>query len=130
MLLGATEARYDVVVDTGDGPRRLAGLGLTFVSEFGADQFLHRVDDALSAQVWPQARALRAARSDVRHRESAAVAWPAAQASRTLNWPLACCLVSTLSLRDSTNARKLVNPSDFSVKAGSIRCIWLFTPAA
>lgn len=51
VLLGATEARYEVVVDTVDGPRRLAGLGLAFVSEYGADQFVHRVDDALSAQV-------------------------------------------------------------------------------
>ena len=53
-----------------------------------------------------------------------------AQANRTVNCPLACCLETTLSLRDSTKSRNVVNPSDFSVKAGSIRCIWLLTPAA
>lgn len=39
-------------------------------------------------------------------------------------------LDTTWSLRDSTNSRNVVNPSDFSLKTGSIRFIWFLTPAA
>gem|GEM_PF-4513422 len=70
-------------------------------------------------------------RGAVMHLGSAPIAAGAvAQASRTANCPLVPALDTTWSLRDSTNSGNVVNPSDFSLKAGSIRCIWLLTPAA
>ncbi|WP_460629781.1 hypothetical protein [Intrasporangium mesophilum] len=49
LLLGASEARYEIVVDTQTGPQRLAGVGLTFASREAADLFVRRIDDALAA---------------------------------------------------------------------------------
>ena len=50
--------------------------------------------------------------------------------SRTISWPLPSTLDSTACDRDSTKARKVEKWSVFSLKAGFIRCIWLFTPPA
>jgi hypothetical protein len=80
------------------------------------------------ARCVPQAPSPIAQLSNVGDAPIAAAA--VAQASRTANCPLVPALDTTWSLRDSTNSRNVVNPSDFSLKAGSIRCIWLLSPAA
>lgn len=94
---------------------------------------VHHADNQflIAAEPTNTNRACYPFRGGVMHLGNAPIAAGAvAQASRTANCPLVPALDTTWSLRDSTNSRNVVNPSDFSLKAGSIRCIWLLTPAA